>query len=123
MHRPDGSVVQEATETQIEAMQRKLAARMKEITGETIAKPLQAVQSPKAKSKLEWERPVTGATGVKTKCKRYACAKVFVDGKPHYELSKLTSSGEWYVRIDKGAGLDNFMQAQVLAQQDADKLT
>lgn len=78
--------------------------------------PSGAAQSPKEKSVLEWEKPVAGATGVKTKCGRYSCSKVTVNGKVNYELWRLVPGGGWFAPLNQR--LDNFMQAQVLAQQD-----
>lgn len=108
----------QATEAQVSAMQAKLAARVKQLPLPTLAQPSGAGESPKEKAALEWEKPVTGATGVKTKCGRYACAKVTVMGKTFYELSKLVP-GHWFIPLH--SRLDSFMQAQTLAQQDADK--
>jgi hypothetical protein len=71
---------------------------------------------------LEWEKPKTSdATGVKTRCGRYSCAKVTVNGKVSYELWKLAPGGGWFRQLN--AGLDNFLQVQKLAQIDADKVT
>jgi len=70
---------------------------------------------------LEWGKPVKNAMGVKTKCGRYSCAKVITNGVVHYELWKLSPGAGWFARIDKGSGLDNFLQAQKIAQMDADK--
>ena len=81
--------------------------------------PLQAAQSPKEKSVLKWDRAVVGSTEVKTECGRYACSKVSKDGKTTYELWKAQASGSPFGRLH--FGLDNFLQAQTLAQQDADK--
>jgi len=81
--------------------------------------PLQAVQSPKEKSTLKWERVVIGADSVKTTCGRYACSKVTTTGKTSYELWKANASGSPFVRLHQG--LDNFLQAQKLAEQDHDK--
>lgn len=96
----------------------QMMARLAQRCGPT---PLQAAQSPKAKSKLEWERPVTGAENVKTKCGRYSCSRITADGKTTYELWKANpvAGQSPLVRLHKG--LDNYLQAQVLAQQDADK--
>lgn len=108
-----------ATEAEIQAMREKLATRSK-----TIAQPSGVGESAQPKAKLEWHKPTsTLDPAVKTKCGRYSCCKVTVNGKPHYELWKLAPGGGWFARIDKGSGLDNFLQAQVLAQQDAEKRT
>ena len=78
-------------------------------------------ESPKEKSVLKWGRAVIGATEVKTECGRYACSKITTNGKTMYELWKAnpTPGGSPMFRLHKG--LDNFLQAQTLAQQDADK--
>jgi len=79
----------------------------------------EAVQSPKEKSVLKWARAVIGCTEVKTECGRYSCSKVTKDEKTTYELWKVKASGSPFTRLHHG--LDNFLQAQTLAQQDADK--
>jgi hypothetical protein len=94
----------------------QMFTKLAERTGNPL-KPPEAGQSPKAKSELEWEKPVTGSTGVKTKCGTYACAKLSVLGVTRYELRKRV--GEDWTPIN--LRLDNFLQAQTLAQQDADK--
>jgi hypothetical protein len=83
--------------------------------------PLQAAQSPKEKSILKWGRAVVGSTEVKTECGTYQCCKDIKEGKVAYSLWKRnpTPNVSPYVRIING--LDNFLQAQTLAQQDADK--
>ncbi len=111
-HRPERSV-DEATEAQVQAMNEKLATRAKHLS--TVQ---QAVQSPKAKSALEWEKPVTGADGVYTKCKTYACAKGLVMGKMLYSLSKRLPSGTY---TPLNCRLDSFMQAKEMARQDWEK--
>lgn len=103
--------------TTVDEMNAKLAARVK---GKTLIP--QAVQSPQAKSALEWEKPKSkDATGLYTTCKRYSCAKVTVNGKMSYELFKLAPGGGWFRSLN--AGLDNFLQVQKLAQIDVDKGT
>lgn len=102
-------------------MHSKLAQRAGRVSTPTSSQPSEAAQSPQEKSALEWEKPIVGGTAVKSKCGRYSCCKVTVNGKTHYELWKLVPNGPWFTRIDKGSGLDNFMQAQVMAQQDADR--
>jgi hypothetical protein len=74
-----------------------------------------------ARPALEWEKPTVGGMAVKTTCGRYSCCKVVTSGRLHYELWKLAGGGSWFMRLDKGSGLDNFMQAQVMAQQDASR--
>jgi hypothetical protein len=111
-HRPERHV-EEATEAQIRAMNEKLETRAKHIFNVQ-----QAVQSPKEKSALEWEKPVTGADGVYTKCRTYACAKGLVMGKMLYSLSKRLPIGT-YTPIN--CRLDSFMQAKELARQDWEK--
>ena len=98
--------------TTVEQMNAKLEARVKSS---------KAVQSPQAKSSLEWEKPAKDATGLKTKCGRYSCAKITVNGKVSYELWKLSSGAGWFANLNRG--LDNFLQVQKLAQIDADKGT
>lgn len=110
-----------ASEAEIQAMHSKLAQRAGRVSTPTPVQRSEAVQSPKEKSALEWEKPVVGGTAVKTKCGRYSCCKVTTNGKLHYELWKFVPSGGWFTRIDKGSGLDNFLQAQVMAQQDFEK--
>ena len=69
---------------------------------------------------LEWEKPKSkDATGVKTKCGRYSCAKITTNGKVSYELFKLAGGGAWFRPLQ--VGLDTFLQAQKIAQMDADK--
>jgi len=79
----------------------------------------EAAQSPKEKSVLKWGRAVVGCTEVKTECGRYSCSKVTTTGKTSYELWKANASGSPFVRLHQG--LDNFLQAQKLAEQDHDK--
>lgn len=81
----------------------------------------EAVQSPKEKSALKWEKVVPGASSRKTECGRYSCSKITTEGKTTYELWKANPSpgGSPMVRLHHG--LDNFLQVQTLAQQDADK--
>jgi len=127
-----------ATETQIAAMHERLANRVRGGGGATeepngaqsppsstaSASPNSgAGQSPQAKSKLEWDRiRSTTQTGVRTKCGCYSCCRVTVGNQIHYELWKLAPGGGWFKRIDEGRpGLGSFLQAQVLAQQDADR--
>lgn len=98
-----------ASEVEIQAMHEKLEARVKSS---------KAVQSPQAKSSLEWMKPLKEATGVRTKCGRYSCAKVTVNGVTSYELFKL-GGGAAFRQLNRG--LDNFLQVQKLAQIDADK--
>jgi len=111
-HRPERGV-DESTEARIRAMSAKLEARAKHISSVR-----EAVQSPKEKSALEWEKPVAGADGVYTKCKSYACAKGLVMGKMLYSLSRRKTDGT-YEPVN--CRLDNFMQAKELAQQDWEK--
>ena len=110
--RPERSV-DESTEARVRAMSAKLEARAKHISS-----VLEAVQSPKEKAALEWEKPVAGADGVYTKCKTYACAKGLVMGKMLYSLSKRLPIGT-YTPIN--CRLDSFMQAKELARQDWEK--
>lgn len=108
-------------------MQEKLQARLKgaKVNAES-GEPIVAVRLPDGakpsprSAPLEWDRPKTkDATGVKTKCGRYSCAKITQDGKVTYELFKLGTGGAWFRTLNKG--LDNFLQVQKLAQIDADK--
>lgn len=102
--------------TTVDEMNAKLRARVKEKT------PVPAAaQSPQAKPALEWDKPAKDATGIKTKCGRYSCAKITLDGKVSYELWKLAPGAGWFRQLNKG--LDNFLQVQKLAQIDADKGT
>lgn len=80
-------------------------------------------ESPKEKSSLKWEKVVPGATSRKTECGRYSCSKVTTAEKTTYELWKANPSpgGSPMVRIHHG--LDNFLQVEKLAQQDADRGT
>jgi len=72
-----------------------------------------------SKPRLEWCKPTSKLDmAVKTKCGTYSCCKVTVGGKPHYELWRLAPGAGWFARLDKGSGLDNFLQAQELARQD-----
>lgn len=103
--------------TTVEEMQAKLAARVAAIPKTPAPQLSEAAQSPKEKAALEWDAPVKGSMGIKTKCKRYSCAKVSLDGKLSYELWKQRQEG--YAMLNRG--LDNFLQAQKLAQLDADK--
>lgn len=104
-----------ASDAEVQAMLARLKRR---VESKVTINPSGVAQSPQAKSKLEWEKPVAGATGVKTKCGRYSCSKVTVNGKVNYELWRLVPGGTWFVPINQK--LDNFMQAQTLAQQDLD---
>lgn len=105
----------------MQAMQQKLAARVSHATTQPLAQPLEAVQSPKEKSdpKLEWETPTPEAMAIKTKCGRYSCCKVVLNGKTTYELWKLAGGGSWFNCLNRG--LDNFLQARKLAEIDARK--
>jgi hypothetical protein len=109
-----------ATEEQIAAMHARLAQRGRNPIAPS--QPPEVARSPKEKSELEWNKPTSAIDiAVKTKCGMYSCCKVTVNGKPHYELWKLAPGGGWYGRIDKGSGLDNFLQARELARQDWEK--
>jgi hypothetical protein len=105
-----------ATEAEVQAMNAKLAKRVKEVGNPALVSSPRAPQSLPAK--LEWERAAKDSTAVKTLCGRYSCAKLIVLGKTTYELWKLLPG--WPAK-QLHKGLDNFLQAQVLAQQDADK--
>ena len=107
-----------ASEAEVQAMLARLRRRGAE---KATVNPSGATQSPKEKSALQWEKPQKGSTGVRTKCGRYSCCKVVVSGKLHYELWKLAGATGAFTRLDRGSGLDNFLQAQVMAQQDADR--
>lgn len=78
-------------------------------------------ESPKEKSALKWEKVVPGASSRKTECGRYSCSKVTTEGKTTYELWKANPSPGNSPMVRLYHGLDNFMQASTLAQQDADK--
>jgi len=97
-----------------EQMMAKLKERCPPIRSEV-------VQSPKEKSVLKWGRAMIGCTEVKTECGRYSCSKITKDGKTSYELWKANAvlGGSPMTRLH--FGLDNFLQAQTLAQRDADK--
>lgn len=126
-----------ATEAQVQAMHERLAARVRGGGGvheepngaqsppsstASASSDSKAGQSPKEKSRLEWNKPTSKTdTALKTKCGRYSCCRVTVNNQLHYELWKLAPGAAWFTRIDKGQGLGSFLQAQVLAQQDADK--
>ncbi|MDB6103336.1 MAG: hypothetical protein JWO52_3335 [Gammaproteobacteria bacterium] len=64
---------------------------------------------------LTWCKPERGATGVRTTCGRFSCAKVTVNGTAQYELWRLTPGSEWFKLI--GAQLQSFAIAQDLAEQ------
>lgn len=117
-----------ASEEEVQAMHMKLAGKVQgKVSDGSGSVPLgidAASPSTKGESverlRLKWEKPKTKtATGVYTTCKRYSCAKVTVDGKTRYELYKLVPGGGWFTILNKG--LDNFLQAQKLAQMDVDK--
>lgn len=116
-----------ASETQIRAMEAKLAQRSNgSVAQRSEQAPVErevagSIPAGAAKPKLQWNKTQRDSMAVKTVCGRYSCCKIITNGKLHYELWKLVTSGEWFIRIDKGSGLDNFLQAQVMAQQDADK--
>jgi hypothetical protein len=116
-HRPERQV-DEATEAQVNAMQGKLAARVKQLSLPSIAQPPEVGESRNEKSALEWEKPVTGVDGVYTKCRTYACAKGLIMGQMLYSLSKRLPTGT-YTPIN--CRLDSFMQAKELARQDWEK--
>lgn len=103
-----------ADEAEHRAMMERLHRRS---SGQKSSQPLNAVQSPKEKSALEWETPAPGATGVRTKCGRYSVAKVTVEGKTRYELWKLSPGAGWFTMLNPK--LSSFADAQKLAQQDA----
>lgn len=112
--------------TTVEEMNAKLQARMKGNVHVGSGEPIVAVRLPDGAkpsprpAPLEWDKPKTkDATGVKTKCGRYSCAKITQDGKVSYELWKLAPGAGWFRQLNKG--LDNFLQVQKLAQIDADK--
>jgi hypothetical protein len=75
------------------------------------------VKTLQAESALEWNAAEKGATGVKTKCGRYACSRVTVNGVRSYELYKQVEGRFQPFK----QGLDNFLQAQKLAELDAAK--
>lgn len=87
---------------QVAAMMAKLEARVKQV----------------AAAKLEWAPAVQGSMARKTTDGRYACCKVVVDGKASYELWRIVTG---FPAHQLNKGLDNFLQAQTLAQIDADK--
>lgn len=131
-YRPE-RILDSATEAQVQAMNSKLLARSSTVERRAVnavvvgssptapanlTLPLEAVQSPKEKAALEWEKPVAGADGVYTKCRNYACSKGLVMGKMLYSLSRRKTDGT-YEPIN--CRLDNFMQAKELAKQDWEK--
>lgn len=68
---------------------------------------------------LEWEKPRKDATGLKTACGRYSCAKVTVNGKTTYELWRLVP-GHWFRQI--AIGQESFAKVKELAQIDVNKV-
>ena len=104
-----GSVAQRSEQAPVE---REVAGSIPAGTATSEAAP-----SPKEKAKLEWNKPTSKLdTAVKTKCGRYSCCKVVVLGVSYYEVWRLIPE-----RKQIAKRLDNFLQAQVLAQQDADR--
>ena len=78
-------------------------------------------ESPKEKAAIKWEKVVPGASSRKTECGRYSCSKVTKEGKTTYELWKANPAQGQSPMVRIHRGLDNFLQAQTLAQQDADR--
>ena len=96
----------------------QMMARLKERSDQICSK---AVQSPKEKAALKWERVLPGASSRKTECGRYSCSKVTTEQKTTYELWKANPSPGASPMVRLHHGLENFLQAQTLAQQDADR--
>jgi hypothetical protein len=120
MNRPEHSVYAPmvpqklATESEVEAMHAKLAARSAALP---LAPSSEVGESRNEKSALKWLKPTSKLdTAVKTECGTYSCAKVVVMGISYYELWQLIPE-----RKQLAKRLDNFLQAQKLAQIDADK--
>lgn len=66
--------------------------------------------------RLQWEKPARGATGVRTTCGRFSCAKVTVNGEVQYELWRMTPQSGCFKLVK--AQLSNFQQAQALAEEE-----
>lgn len=69
---------------------------------------------------LRWEKPKRGpngetATGVRTSCGKWSCAKVTVNGQVFYELWRIAPGGNWFTCVK--AQMTSFAQAQDLAEQ------
>lgn len=116
--------------TTVDEMNAKLQARVKsaKVTGSVAQRSEHPPVERKAEGStpsgtakpLEWDKPASkDATGLKTKCGRYSCAKVTLNGKLTYELWKLAPGGGWFRQLN--AGLDNFLQVQKFAQVDVNK--
>jgi hypothetical protein len=111
-----------ASEAEITAMHEKLHSRVEQRSARVAHNHEVAGSNPAPAKPLEWDKPKTpDATGLKTKCGRYSCAKITTNGKLSYELWKLAPGGGWFRQLN--AGLNNFLQVQKLAQIDADKGT
>lgn len=93
----------------------QMMARLKERSGYSRS---EVGESPKEKSALKWEKVVPGASSRKTECGRYSCSKVMAEGKTTYELWKANPSPGASPMVRLHHGLDNFLQAQRLAEQD-----
>jgi hypothetical protein len=117
-----------ASEEEVQAMHAKLASKVRGKVSDgsgSVPKGIDAASPPAnggsvERPRLEWEKPTSkDATGLKTKCGRYSCAKVTLNGRVTYELWKLAPGGGWFRQFHKG--LDDFAQVRKLAQLDADK--
>lgn len=117
-----------ASEEEVQAMHAKLAGKVHGKVSDgsgSVPSGIDAASPPTKggsveRPRLEWEKPkAPDATGIKTKCGHYSCAKITTNGRVSYELWKLAGGGGWFNRLN--GGLDNFLQVQKLAQIDADK--
>lgn len=79
-----------------------------------------AVESPKAKPAeacldLEWKKPEKGVMAVTTKCGRYRCVKIVLNGETTYELWRNPLGAKWE---QLEVRLPDFVTAQRKAQED-----
>lgn len=64
---------------------------------------------------LSWCKPERGATGVRTTCGRFSCAKITLDGQLVYELWRINPGTTCFKLI--ATRLDSFAKAQDLAEE------
>ncbi len=123
-YNPDPKPVSQTTPEQ---MAEKLAKRCREVEEKRRVQP--ESQSPRGVEPLvgadppprllTWCKPERGASGVRTSCGRYSCAKVTAKGITTYELWVLAPGGSWFRQL--AHGLDSYAKAQDLAEQHARK--
>lgn len=83
-------------------------------SGDSANVPPAAVQSAPTPAAIEWERPVIGATVLRSMCGRFSINKIEVGPFKTYELWKLVPSANWFTVIRQG--LDSSAAAKALAE-------